>query len=93
MKDNTEHIVKIAKALSDKTRVKMLREIAHKKSITCSEAEKIAHLAQPTVSHHLKILQDAGLLNSVKEGRFSIISINKKAFDVLGRGIDDILNG
>ncbi|MHB8578469.1 MAG: ArsR/SmtB family transcription factor [Ignavibacteriaceae bacterium] len=81
MTTNDDNIVKIAKALSDKTRLKILGEIAKKKSITCSEAEKIAGLSQPTVSHHLKILTEAGLLNTVKDGRFLIITVNKKALD------------
>ncbi len=81
---NEDNIVKIAKALSDKSRIKILSEIAKRESITCSEAEKIAELSQPTVSHHLKILTDAGLLDVVKDGRYSIISINKKTLKEFG---------
>ena len=81
---NEDNIVKIAKALSDKSRLKILGEIAKRESITCSEAEKIAELSQPTVSHHLKILTDAGLLDVVKDGRYSIISINKKTLKECG---------
>jgi DNA-binding transcriptional ArsR family regulator len=71
-----EDIVKIAKALSDKTRVRILKGIAAKGNISCGDAEKIAELSQPTVSHHLKILTDAGLLNTVKDGRHVILSVN-----------------
>jgi len=81
MSTNEDNIVKIAKALSDKTRLKILNEIVSRKSITCNEAEKIAGLSQPTVSHHLKILAEAGLLNTVKDGRFLIITINKNSLD------------
>ena len=91
MKTKEEIIVQIAKALSDKTRLKILNEIVKRKSITCSEAEKIAGLSQPTVSHHLKILSDAGLLNAVKDGRFSIISVNKKAFNEFGLMLSNII--
>ncbi|MGD1006235.1 MAG: helix-turn-helix domain-containing protein [Ignavibacteriaceae bacterium] len=72
-----DNIVKIAKALSDKTRVRILKEIASKGSISCGDAERIADLSQPTVSHHLKILADAGLLNTVKNGRHITITVNK----------------
>ena len=78
MKSDIETIVTISKALSDKSRIKILSEIARRKNITCGEAEKISGLSQPTVSHHLKVLNDAGLLNSVKDGKFSIISVNMK---------------
>ena len=81
MMTKEDQIVKIAKAHSDKTRVKMLREIAKKGSISCGDAEEIASLSQPTVSHHCKILTDAGLLISEKIGRHVIISVNKKAVE------------
>jgi ArsR family transcriptional regulator, arsenate/arsenite/antimonite-responsive transcriptional repressor len=81
MANKEENIAKIAKALSDKTRVKILKEIATKGSISCGEAEDVALLSQPTVSHHLKILTDAGLLNTQKDGRHVIVSVNKKALE------------
>lgn len=81
MKTEEENIAKIAKALSDKTRIKILKEIAAKGSISCGDAEKVVDLSQPTVSHHLKILVDAGLLNTEKDGRHVIISVNKKTLD------------
>jgi ArsR family transcriptional regulator len=72
-----DNIAKVAKALSDKTRLKILKQVARKGKITCREAEKIAGLSQPTVSHHLKILNEAGLLKAIKKGRHMIISINQ----------------
>jgi len=81
MRLSDEHIVKVAKALSDRTRLKILSEIAKGKSITCGEAEKIAGLSQPTVSHHIKVLFDAGLLIAKKNGRHVNISVNKKALE------------
>ena len=91
MKTTEDEIVKIAKALSDKTRLKILGEISKRKRMTCGETEKIAGLAQPTVSHHIKILAEAGLLDVEKDGRHVIISINRKTFAafaaMLGRSI------
>jgi len=81
MKLSDEHIVKVAKALADRTRLRILSEIAKGKSITCGEAEKIAGLSQPTVSHHIKVLFDAGLLIAKKNGRHVNISVNKKALE------------
>ncbi len=82
-------IVKTAKALSDKTRLRILKEIAARGSISCGDAEKIAGLSQPTVSHHLKILTDAGLLNAEKSGRHVILSVNKKALEEFGELISE----
>jgi len=89
MKHDEDNIVKIAKALSDKTRIRILKEIAAKGSISCGDAEKVAELSQPTVSHHLKILVDAGLLNTVKDGRHVIVSVNEKALEVFRSMISD----
>jgi len=81
MKTEEDNIVKVAKALSDKTRIMILKEIAAKGSISCGDAEKVVDLSQPTVSHHIKILVDAGLLNTEKDGRHVIISVDKKALE------------
>jgi ArsR family transcriptional regulator, arsenate/arsenite/antimonite-responsive transcriptional repressor len=89
MKLSDEHIVRIAKALADKTRLRILNEIARGKSITCGEAEKVAGLSQPTVSHHLKVLYDAGLLITRKNGRHVNIAVNKKALDDFSKLIAD----
>jgi ArsR family transcriptional regulator, arsenate/arsenite/antimonite-responsive transcriptional repressor len=80
MKTQEDIIVKIAKALSDKTRVRIIKEVAAKGGygLSCSDAEIIAGLSQPTVSHHIKILVDAGLLIAEKDGRCVMISVNKK---------------
>ena len=79
VKTTDDEIVKIAKALSDKTRLKILAEISRRKHMTCGETEKIAGLSQPTVSHHIKILYEAGLLDAEKDGRHVIISVNRAA--------------
>lgn len=81
VKTEEENIAKIAKALSDKTRIKILKEIAAKGSISCGDAEKVVGLSQPTVSHHIKILTDAGLLNTEKDGRHLRISVNNKTLE------------
>jgi ArsR family transcriptional regulator, arsenate/arsenite/antimonite-responsive transcriptional repressor len=91
MINNEEDIVKIAKALSDKTRVRILKEIACKGSISCGDAEKIAGLSQPTVSHHLKILTDAGLLNAEKNGRHITVTVNKDALQEFASAISGSL--
>ena len=89
MKTEENNIAKIAKALSDKTRIRILKEIAAKGSISCGDAEKVVDLSQPTVSHHIKILTDAGLLNTTKNGRHVIVSVNKKALEIFSKMISD----
>jgi len=81
MKTSEDHIVKIAKALSDKTRVRILQEIAKRGRLSCGDAKKLAGLSQPTVSHHLKILTEAGLIITEKNGRHVTISVNKNTLE------------
>jgi ArsR family transcriptional regulator len=59
--------VKVMKALSDPSRVKMLKMLQQKSMCVC-EIQKALELAQPTISKHLKILEDAGLVGCRKSG-------------------------
>lgn len=59
--------VRVMKALSDPSRVKILKMLGVKEFCVC-ELRELLGLAQPTVSKHLKILEDAGLVTYRKEG-------------------------
>ena len=61
-------LVKIAKALSDETRVRMLKLLLEK-DICVREMQEIFNISQPQVSRHLKILMDAGFLKRWREGK------------------------
>ena len=59
--------LRVTKAISDSNRVKILKMLQHKSLCVCEMREAL-QLAQPTVSKHLKLLEDAGLVNSSKDG-------------------------
>ena len=59
--------IKVMKALSDPNRVKTVKLLQQKPMCVC-EIQKALGLAQPTVSKHLKILEDAGLVTYSKSG-------------------------
>jgi len=59
--------IKIMKAVSDANRVKILKMLQHKIMCVC-ELQAALEIAQPTVSKHLKILEDAGLVKYRKDG-------------------------
>jgi ArsR family transcriptional regulator len=67
--------VRVAKALADPTRFEMLRRIAVAGEICCRDVVEIFAVSQATVSHHLKILTDAGLLEGRRRGRFTYFSV------------------
>ena len=62
-----KHFIKVMKALSDPNRVKIVKMLQHKSMCVC-EMRAALQVAQPTVSKHLKILEDAGLVDFVKDG-------------------------
>ncbi|SEM71517.1 transcriptional regulator, ArsR family [Syntrophus gentianae] len=61
--------LKVTKALSDLNRVKMLKMLQHKTMCVC-EIRAALDIAQPTASKHLKILEEAGLVHSRREGQW-----------------------
>jgi ArsR family transcriptional regulator, arsenate/arsenite/antimonite-responsive transcriptional repressor len=62
-------IEKISKALADETRLKIFEAISAKR-MTCGEIVSMRGVTPATVSHHLKILSDAGLIACRREGQF-----------------------
>jgi len=74
-------VSKVAKALSDETRCKIFELIARSKEISCKEITEKIGLRQPTISHHLKTLQESGLVNVRKEGQFHYFSVNKEVVE------------
>jgi ArsR family transcriptional regulator, arsenate/arsenite/antimonite-responsive transcriptional repressor len=59
--------IKVMKALSDPNRVKMVKMLQHRTMCVCEMREAL-HISQPSVSKHLKVLEDAGLVEFNKDG-------------------------
>ena len=67
--DHSE-IEKISKALADKTRLRIFEAISATKQMTCGEIVSMRGVTPATVSHHLKILSEAGLIACRRAGQF-----------------------
>jgi ArsR family transcriptional regulator, arsenate/arsenite/antimonite-responsive transcriptional repressor len=63
-------IEKISKALADSTRLMIFEAISAKKHMVCGELVALRGVTPATVSHHLKILLEAGLIECRREGQF-----------------------
>jgi|SRR5579864_7180908 len=63
-------IQKISKALADATRLRIFEAISARNEMNCGEIVSMRGVTPATVSHHLKILQEAGLIDSRREGQF-----------------------
>ena len=72
-----KNFLKVMKALSDKNRLKMIKMLQHRELCVC-EIQTGLGLAQPTASKHLKILEDADLVISRKEGLWVNYSLNTR---------------
>jgi ArsR family transcriptional regulator, arsenate/arsenite/antimonite-responsive transcriptional repressor len=67
---NRSQIEKISKALADETRLMIFETIAAKVQMNCGEIVSIQGVTPATVSHHLKVLHEAGLIACQREGQF-----------------------
>jgi ArsR family transcriptional regulator len=74
------------RALSDPARVKIVNLLATSGEPVCAcEFEPTLDLSQPTVSHHLKKLTEAGLLEREQRGKWAYFSLNPEAVSQLER--------
>ena len=70
-----DRLVKIAKALADQNRLKVLAFIDRYKEVCVCEVSDSLGFSQPLTSKYLRQLKEAGLITSRKEGKWSIFSI------------------
>ena len=72
-----KQIEKISKALGDGNRLKILDHLSGKGGCAeCSALQAVIDLAQPSISHHVKILVESGLIDGEKEGRNYTYTLN-----------------
>lgn len=75
-------VEKISKALGDPHRLNILQHITRKGGCAqCAEIHDIIDLAQPSISHHMKILIESGLIEAEKEGRHFKYTLNVSVLD------------
>lgn len=75
MDSNYEENSKIIKALSDANRLKIIDILSCGEKCACDILEKF-NFTQPTLSHHMKVLMDCGLVHCRKDGLWSYYSLN-----------------
>ena len=68
------------KALNDSTRREILK-LLKKKDLTAGEIADKFSISKPSISHHLDLLKQAGLVESVKEGQYIYYSLNTTVMD------------
>lgn len=69
-------LVKKFKALSEKKRIEILKLLADEEKCACVLLSHFS-MTQSGLSYHMKILNDAGIVNSRQEGKWTYYSVNK----------------
>lgn len=95
MEINYSEYVSFMKALSDETRLRIYHMLTGGELCACDILEQF-NITQPTLSYHMKILSESGLVNSRRDGvwmRYSINNINlemlKDFFDYIGANLKE----
>jgi ArsR family transcriptional regulator len=71
------------KALADPTRVGIVNRLASANEVCVCDLTSAVGLSQPTVSHHLKILREAGLVSVERRGTWAYYRLNRAAIGEL----------
>ncbi|MCH7690501.1 MAG: helix-turn-helix transcriptional regulator [candidate division Zixibacteria bacterium] len=75
---DTKQYSKYFKAFSDRSRLRILGLLAGKE-MTVNEIVAVVGLSQSTVSRHLSVLRDSGIVDDRRDGQMVICSLNKEA--------------
>jgi ArsR family transcriptional regulator len=87
--DEAEATAALFRALGDPARVRIVNLLARSGEPVCAcELQPPLELSQPTVSHHLKKLTDAGLVDREQRGKWAYFAINPDAARRLGAVAD-----
>lgn len=70
-------------ALGDEIRLKIIRLLAQHEALCVCELQQAFDVEQPTISHHLKILRDANLVDVQRRGTWAYYSLRRDALKAL----------
>jgi ArsR family transcriptional regulator, arsenate/arsenite/antimonite-responsive transcriptional repressor len=83
-RDEAERLAIVAKALGDPIRMQLVDVLRkHAGQVCVCELVPLFDLSQPTVSHHLKVLRDAGIVGSERRGLWAYYYVNPEPLEEL----------
>ncbi len=87
-----QDLAEVLSAIGDATRIQILDMISHSTAGEICACSFVGPLqkSQPTISHHLKILAGAGLVNAIRRGRWVWYSVNSQRLEYTIKLIEDI---
>ncbi len=81
MELNEKKVAAVFKAFCDENRIRILKLLLSGEKCACVLLEDL-HVTQPTLSHHMKILCDSGIVEGKKEGKWMHYSISENGVKV-----------
>jgi DNA-binding transcriptional ArsR family regulator len=84
MAKSSDPDIQLLAALADPTRMEILRELAGSPEVCACDFTSCCDVSQPTVSHHLKVLRDAGVVTSERRGNWVFYRIAPNLLERLG---------
>lgn len=88
-----KQLIDVLSVLSESVRFKILSLISSKGELTAKDILSEFNFTQPTLSHHMSCLKEAGLVNVERRGRFAYYSVNKDTIDLVLSGIESLKSG
>lgn len=79
----------ICKALGDSNRLRIVQMLTEGEKCGCKLLETF-DITQPTLSHHMRILCECGLVNARREGKWQHYSINREVWQSFGAFVEQI---
>ncbi|MBN2557780.1 MAG: winged helix-turn-helix transcriptional regulator [Clostridia bacterium] len=89
MKHDYAEYVPVLKALSDETRLRILNMVSCGEMCACRILEEF-NITQPTLSYHMKILTESGLVDARRDGAWMRYTLNRDRADEVRSFISDI---
>ena len=84
-------VARMFMALSSPVRLSMLRQLRRESHVCACDYDVQETVTQSTVSHHLRILREAGLVRADRSGTFVSYSLAPDAFEVIVRATSRLL--
>lgn len=87
---NTEEAVRAFKALGDENRLRIAGIVAERGDVCACRLLDELDMTQPTLSHHMKLLRDSGVVKARKEGRWMHYSLDREAVGALASLLEEL---
>ncbi len=79
------------RALAEPSRLAIVRQLARDGQVCACDLDACCSVGQPTVSHHLKVLREAGLIRGQKEGRWVWYELDPTGLELIRDLVDELM--